>query len=68
MLNLLTFESQEWLQANCAGPEISPSFGPDERLDANVARLLSSFQFYQIRQYLALEAFPRNAYSGTLIN
>ena len=54
MLNLLTFDIEEWFQANYAGPETPPSFGPDERLDANVARLLSSFQFCPIRQYLAL--------------
>jgi hypothetical protein len=58
MLNLLTFDIEEWAQANYAGPETSPSFGPDERLEANIARLLSPYQFCPIREHLALEAFP----------
>lgn len=41
MINLLTFDVEEWFRANTAAVDASAEFGPDLRLEANVRKLLA---------------------------
>lgn len=67
MNNLLTFDVEEWFQANYPEVEVSKKFEHDERLELNVEKLLDLCEKHKARATFFILAQTAEKYPGVLL-